>query len=244
MPPYLVCPQGYVRRNPGNQPGHFPCPMCRKSTPVPAGGVECFPDNFLLLSLADTIHETTSSASCPMTTAPGDSWCRASGLNRLSSSHQHHHHHSSSSCSLPVSSTKSNFLAGSGTIAPSHYGPGGFVPVHTTSNSGHCHLGGVSLSSCPSHYEPGGFVSTTSSSSSSSGSIGFTELTQQQQQVQLPPPRSQTLSSSSSTSSTLSSLSALSTSSLVSSAPPSPSPLPPRSLYPPSPREKRHRSHE
>ncbi|RUS84391.1 hypothetical protein EGW08_007853 [Elysia chlorotica] len=75
-----LCLRGYVRRNPGNQPGHFPCPMCRKSTQVPAGGVEFFPDNFLLLSLADTIHETTSSASCPVTASPGDSWCCASGL--------------------------------------------------------------------------------------------------------------------------------------------------------------------
>ncbi|CAG5135275.1 unnamed protein product, partial [Candidula unifasciata] len=54
-----VCLRDYVRRNPGNRPGYFPCPMCRKSTEVPAEGVAGFPDNFLLTSLADTIHEDT-----------------------------------------------------------------------------------------------------------------------------------------------------------------------------------------
>ncbi|GFR87151.1 tyrosine-protein kinase [Elysia marginata] len=236
-----LCLSDYVRRNPGNQPGYFPCPMCRKSWQVPAGGVEYFPDNFLLLSLADTIHETTSSSSCPITTAPGDSWCRGSGLGRLSSSlhHQQHHHNTTT-----LSTNSSNFHAGGGNVSPSHYGPGRFVAAHNTSigsSSGSLHLGDVSVSSVPSHYGTGGFVPGHHAATSGSNS-SFTEL--MQQQVQLPPPRSHTLSSSSSTSSTLSSLSALSTSSLVSSAPPSPSPVPPRSLYPPSPREQRHRSHE
>ncbi|XP_012945499.1 tyrosine-protein kinase SRK2 [Aplysia californica] len=52
-----LCLKDYVRRNPGNRPGYFPCPMCRKSTHVPHLGVEGFPDNFVLLSLADTIQE-------------------------------------------------------------------------------------------------------------------------------------------------------------------------------------------
>jgi len=52
-----LCLRDYVRRNPGNRPGYFPCPMCRQSTHVPPMGVEGFPDNFLLLSLADTIQE-------------------------------------------------------------------------------------------------------------------------------------------------------------------------------------------
>ena len=212
--------------------------------------MECFPDNFLLLSLADTIHETTSSALCPITTAPGASWCRASGQSRLSSSLHHHHHHHHSSRTLPASSTtNNNFHLGSGSSTPGHYGPGNsFVSglastsSHSSGSSGSLNLGDVSASSDPpSHYGPGGFL--TGLPATTTGSISsFSELTQQQ--VQLPPPRCHTLSSSSSTSSTLSSLSALSTSSLVSSAPPSPSPVPPRSLYPPSPREQRHRSHE
>uniref|UniRef100_A0A0B6ZUP3 Tyrosine-protein kinase n=1 Tax=Arion vulgaris TaxID=1028688 RepID=A0A0B6ZUP3_9EUPU len=54
-----LCLKDYVRRIPGNQPGYFPCPMCRKSTFVPHDGVAGFPDNFLLTSLADTIQEET-----------------------------------------------------------------------------------------------------------------------------------------------------------------------------------------
>lgn len=49
--------QDYIRCNPGNRPGYFPCPMCRKSTMVPHDGVAGFPDNFMLTSLADTIQE-------------------------------------------------------------------------------------------------------------------------------------------------------------------------------------------
>ncbi|GFO40045.1 tyrosine-protein kinase [Plakobranchus ocellatus] len=188
-----VCLRDYVRRNPGSQPGHFPCPMCRKSTQVPPGGVEYFLDNFVLLSLADTIHETTSSASCPVTTVPGNSWFRGELSPHLSST-------------LPHSGSSSNnsfYLSSVSSGSTSHYGPTGFATLPPNT--------------------------------------GFSELNHcQQQQVELPPPRCHTLSSCSSVSSTLSSLSTLST----SSAPPSPSPYTPRSLYPPSPREQRHRSHE
>ncbi|XP_050417881.1 tyrosine-protein kinase SRK2 isoform X2 [Patella vulgata] len=53
------CLKDYVRRNPGNKPGYFPCPMCRKDTYVPLQGVEEFPDNFFVLSLSDTLQENT-----------------------------------------------------------------------------------------------------------------------------------------------------------------------------------------
>ncbi|XP_013080981.1 tyrosine-protein kinase SRK2-like isoform X1 [Biomphalaria glabrata] len=59
-----LCLQDYARRNPGNQPGYFPCPMCRKSTQVPLSGVSGFPDNFILLSLADTIQEENWESPC------------------------------------------------------------------------------------------------------------------------------------------------------------------------------------
>ncbi|KAK3095989.1 hypothetical protein FSP39_021779, partial [Pinctada imbricata] len=51
------CLRDYVRRHPGEKPGHFPCPMCRKDTPIPCGGIGDFTDNFLLLSLSDTLDE-------------------------------------------------------------------------------------------------------------------------------------------------------------------------------------------
>ncbi|KAJ8310789.1 hypothetical protein KUTeg_012654 [Tegillarca granosa] len=51
------CLRDYVRRHPGEKPGHFPCPMCRKDTPIPTGGIQQFQDNFLLLSLSDTLEE-------------------------------------------------------------------------------------------------------------------------------------------------------------------------------------------
>ncbi|XP_069104674.1 proto-oncogene tyrosine-protein kinase Yrk-like isoform X2 [Argopecten irradians] len=51
------CLRDYVRRHPGEKPGHFPCPMCRKDTPIPLGGICDFQDNFLLLSLSDTLDE-------------------------------------------------------------------------------------------------------------------------------------------------------------------------------------------
>ena len=51
------CLRDYVRRHPGGRPGYFPCPMCRKETLIPQGGVEDFQDNFLLLSLSDTLDE-------------------------------------------------------------------------------------------------------------------------------------------------------------------------------------------
>lgn len=51
------CLKDYVRRHPGERPGHFPCPMCRKNTKIPGGGITEFQDNFLLLSLSDTLEE-------------------------------------------------------------------------------------------------------------------------------------------------------------------------------------------
>ena len=51
------CLKDYVRRHPGIRPGHFPCPMCRKDTRIPDGGIENLQDNFLLLSLSDTLEE-------------------------------------------------------------------------------------------------------------------------------------------------------------------------------------------
>lgn len=52
-----ACLKDYVRRHPGGRPGYFPCPMCRKDTYIPEGGVEEFQDNFFLLSLSDTLLE-------------------------------------------------------------------------------------------------------------------------------------------------------------------------------------------
>ncbi|XP_046548135.1 tyrosine-protein kinase SRK2-like isoform X2 [Haliotis rubra] len=51
------CLKDYVRRTPGGRPGYFPCPMCRKETYIPERGVEDFQDNFLLMSLSDTLDE-------------------------------------------------------------------------------------------------------------------------------------------------------------------------------------------
>lgn len=51
------CLRDYVRRHPGEKPGHFPCPMCRKDTKIPERGIGDFQDNFLLLSLSDTLEE-------------------------------------------------------------------------------------------------------------------------------------------------------------------------------------------
>lgn len=51
------CLRDYVRRHPGEKPGHFPCPMCRKDTKIPERGIGDFQDNFLLLSLSDTLDE-------------------------------------------------------------------------------------------------------------------------------------------------------------------------------------------
>ncbi|KAL3848375.1 hypothetical protein ACJMK2_019237 [Sinanodonta woodiana] len=51
------CLRDYVRRHASDRPGHFPCPICRKSTQIPDGGVEKFQDNFVLLSLSDTLEE-------------------------------------------------------------------------------------------------------------------------------------------------------------------------------------------
>ena len=69
------CLKDYVRRHPGGKPGYFPCPMCRKDTFVPHGGVEDFPDNFLLLSLSDTLLEDED-----------DRWSQSSFLDTSSSS--------------------------------------------------------------------------------------------------------------------------------------------------------------
>lgn len=54
------CLTDYVRRNPGDKAGWFPCPMCRKDTPIPPGGVPEFQDNFVLLSLSQTLDEDTN----------------------------------------------------------------------------------------------------------------------------------------------------------------------------------------
>ncbi|XP_061194878.1 tyrosine-protein kinase SRK2-like [Saccostrea echinata] len=51
------CLRDYVRRHPGEKPGHFPCPMCRKDVKIPERGIGDFQDNFLLLSLSDTLEE-------------------------------------------------------------------------------------------------------------------------------------------------------------------------------------------
>ena len=69
------CLKDYVRRHPGGRPGYFPCPMCRKDTYIPQGGVEEFPDNFLLLSLSDTLLEDDD-----------DQWSQTSLLDTSSSS--------------------------------------------------------------------------------------------------------------------------------------------------------------
>ncbi|XP_052218900.1 tyrosine-protein kinase SRK2-like isoform X2 [Dreissena polymorpha] len=51
------CLRDYVRRHTGLRPGYFACPMCRKDIKVPDGGIAEFQDNFLLLSLSDTLDE-------------------------------------------------------------------------------------------------------------------------------------------------------------------------------------------
>ena len=51
------CLRDYVRRHPGQRPGHFPCPICRKDIQIPDGGITNFQDNFVLLSLSDTLEE-------------------------------------------------------------------------------------------------------------------------------------------------------------------------------------------
>ncbi|KAL8574212.1 hypothetical protein ACOMHN_066395 [Nucella lapillus] len=69
------CLKDYVRRHPGGRPGFFPCPMCRKETYIPPNGVEGFPDNFVLLSLSDTLLEDEE-----------DRWSQSSFLDTSSSS--------------------------------------------------------------------------------------------------------------------------------------------------------------
>lgn len=72
------CLKDYVRRHPGERPGHFPCPMCRKDTKIPLGGVTEFQDNFFLLSLSDTLEEDDV-----------DTW----NLNHSDSFNQGNNHH-------------------------------------------------------------------------------------------------------------------------------------------------------
>ncbi|WAR27482.1 LCK-like protein [Mya arenaria] len=54
------CLSDYVRRNSGSRSGYFACPMCRKEVKIPPGGIQDFQDNFILLSLSDTLHEDDS----------------------------------------------------------------------------------------------------------------------------------------------------------------------------------------
>lgn len=51
------CLNDYVRSHVSLKPGYFSCPMCRKDIRVPDGGIQEFQDNFLLLSLSDTLAE-------------------------------------------------------------------------------------------------------------------------------------------------------------------------------------------
>lgn len=55
------CLKDYVRRHTGVRSGYFPCPICRKDIRIPDGGIEEFQDNFLLLSLSDTLDEDSVS---------------------------------------------------------------------------------------------------------------------------------------------------------------------------------------
>ena len=71
------CLRDYVRRHPGEKPGHFPCPMCRKDTLIPPAGICDFTDNFLLLSLSDTLDEDEDHWAIPHS---------PSGDNRLNNS--------------------------------------------------------------------------------------------------------------------------------------------------------------
>lgn len=39
--------------------GEFPCPICRQTAQIPAGGIEQFPDNFIVKSLSETVKPKT-----------------------------------------------------------------------------------------------------------------------------------------------------------------------------------------
>lgn len=43
----------------------FPCPICRKHTPMPSGGIRCLPDNFLVVNLKETIGRRVSNSKLP-----------------------------------------------------------------------------------------------------------------------------------------------------------------------------------
>ena len=65
------CLIDYVRSRGFEASGQFPCPVCRKDTVIPAGGIANFPDNHLVLSLNDTVEK--SNRGPPVPPRPTDS---------------------------------------------------------------------------------------------------------------------------------------------------------------------------
>ncbi|KAK3087542.1 hypothetical protein FSP39_007337 [Pinctada imbricata] len=51
------CLRDYVESQGYGTSGQFPCPVCRKMTAIPAGGISALPDNHLVKSLNDTIEK-------------------------------------------------------------------------------------------------------------------------------------------------------------------------------------------
>ena len=52
------CLRGYIYSRNYDRAGSFPCPECRREVEIPDGGVACFPDNHMVVSLQDTVAQS------------------------------------------------------------------------------------------------------------------------------------------------------------------------------------------
>ncbi|XP_076457201.1 uncharacterized protein LOC143291260 [Babylonia areolata] len=52
------CIREYVVSRGFETSGEFPCPICQAKVPIPAGGIEQFPNNHMVKSLSDTVDKT------------------------------------------------------------------------------------------------------------------------------------------------------------------------------------------